>query len=87
MKKQNRLYRIVVEAIDDRKSAIQQLVGEYELDVKKEESLFDGEVHQWIIEMDRSMTDKVQRNVRKNNGEIVALTNKQRREFLGGESE
>lgn len=82
MKKQNKLYRIVVAAIDDRKSAIQQLVSAYELDVKKEESLFDGEVHQWIIEMDRSMTDKVQRNVRKNSGEIVALTNKQRRTFL-----
>ena len=65
MKKQNKLYRIVVAAIDDRKSAIQQLVRAYELDVKKEESLFDGEVHQWIIEMDCSMTDKVQRNVRR----------------------
>lgn len=87
MKKQNRLYRIVVQAADAQKAAIQQLVNEYELDVKKEEALFDGEFYHWIVEMDRSVTDKFQRNVRKSSGEVVVLTKKQRREFLNGDGE
>ncbi|MCI5080764.1 MAG: hypothetical protein MRY78_03680 [Saprospiraceae bacterium] len=83
-----RAYRIVVQASDEHKQAIDQIVKDHadQIEVHQSEEVYEG-VYQVVIEMERSYHDTIQRKVKKHKGAILKLNKREREEFLNGSGE
>lgn len=90
MKRGTQLYRILIEATEQQKEAVDQLLEAHEGDLTKHSSelLFEDEsVYQVIVEMEPSYQNRIQNKIKAEKGVILKLSKKDKMHLAASASD